>query len=169
MDPPEHLIIQRYSVRFNNFYILQQCNGNATAAASQTAAVIQANPDLAGIFGTNLFSAQGAATAVREAGKQGQVKVVGFDAGPQQVQDLKQEVVDVLIAQHPYDIGYQAVQMAVQYLTTKQAPPEKVVGTGYTVVTRDNLNDPEVARYLYVSDCSQIPADTGTPAATPVM
>lgn len=152
-------------------YLGQEYNGNdATTAASQTAAVIQANPDLAGIFGTNLFSAQGAATAVREAGKQGQIKVVGFDAGPQQVQDLKQNVVDVLIAQHPYDIGYQAVQMAVQYLTTKQAPTEKVVATGYTTVTRDNLEDPEVARYLYVSDCSQIPAaPAGTPVATPAM
>jgi hypothetical protein len=32
------------------------------------AAQLQAHPDLAGIFGTNLFGAEGAATAVREAG-----------------------------------------------------------------------------------------------------
>ena len=140
---------------------------DSTLAAQQTAAKLQANPDLAGIFGTNLFGAQGAATAVREAGLQGQVKIVGFDAGPKQVQDLQQEVVDVLIAQHPYDIGYQGVMMAVEYLTTQAEPAEKVVTTGYTVVTRDNIEEPDVARYLYVADCSQIPAPAASPMASP--
>ena len=53
---------------------------------------LQSDPDLAGIFGTNLFAAQGAAAAVRQQGLQGKVKMVGFDAGPTQVQDLRSEV-----------------------------------------------------------------------------
>ncbi|MEA2514302.1 MAG: ribose transport system substrate-binding protein [Thermomicrobiales bacterium] len=140
-------------------------NDDPTTAASQTAAKLQQHPDLAGIFGTNLFSAEGAATAVREAGKQGQIKIVGFDAGPKQVADLRNEIVDVLIAQHPYDIGYTAVKMAADYLNTKTAPTEKVVTTGYSVVTRDNVEDPEIKTYLYVADCSEIPAATPSPAA----
>ena len=71
----------------------------------------------------------------------------------------------MLIGQHPYDIGYKGVMMAVDYLKTEQAPTEKIVTTGYTVVTKDNLDDPEVKRYLYVADCSEIPA--GTPEASP--
>lgn len=145
----------------------QYNNDDPTTAASQTAAILQANPDLAGIFGTNLFGAEGAATAVREAGKQGKIKIVGFDAGPKQVQDLKDSVVDVLIAQHPYDIGNTGVKMAIEYLTTKTKPTQKVITTGYTIATRDNVADPLVAKFLYVADCSEIPADTGTPAATP--
>lgn len=146
----------------------QYNNDDPTTAASQTSAILQANPDLAGIFGTNLFGAEGAATAVREAGKQGAIKIVGFDAGPKQVQDLKDSIVDVLIAQHPYDIGATAVKMAIDYLNTKTKPAPKVITTGYTIVTRANVADPQVARYLYVADCSQIPAGTGTPVATPV-
>jgi ribose/xylose/arabinose/galactoside ABC-type transport system permease subunit len=68
-------------------------NNDANVAAQITAARLQSDPDLAGIFGTNLFSAQGAAAALREQGLQGQVKMVGFDAGPTQVQDLRSEVV----------------------------------------------------------------------------
>jgi ribose transport system substrate-binding protein len=147
-------------------YVGFDYNGDdPTTAASQTAATLQSHPDLAGIFGTNLFSAQGAARAVAEAGLTGTVKIVGFDAGPQQVADLQNEVVDVLIAQHPYDIGYNAVNMAVDYLETGEEPAEKVVTTGYTVVTRDNIDDPEVARYLYVADCSELPEGFGSPAA----
>jgi ribose transport system substrate-binding protein len=149
-------------------YIGHDYNGDdPTLAASQTAAQIQANPDLAGIFGTNLFSAQGAAAAVKEAGKQGVIKIVGFDAGPQQVADLENGVVDALIAQHPYDIGYQAVNLAADYLLDGTEPAEKVITTGYSIVTRDNLGDPDIARYLYVSDCSEIPAGSPEAVASP--
>jgi ribose transport system substrate-binding protein len=142
-------------------------NDDPTTAASQTSAILQSNPDLAGIFGTNLFGAEGAATAVREAGLQDQVKIVGFDAGPKQVADLKQGIVNSLIAQHPYDIGNTAVKMAVDYLSTGNPPAEKVVTTGYTVVTPDNIEDPDVARYLYVADCSEIPAGSPEAEASP--
>ena len=114
------------------------------------------------------FIAQGAAAAVKEAGKTGEIKIVGFDAGPQQVADLENGVVDALIAQHPYDIGYQAVNLAADYLLDGKEPAEKVVTTGYSVVTRDNLEDPEIKKYLYVSDCSEIPAASPVAAeATP--
>lgn len=144
-------------------------NDDAVTAASLTSAVMQANPDLAGIFGTNLFSAEGAADAVKRGGKTGQIKIIGFDAGPAQVKDLKDGVVQGLIAQHPGDIGYIAVHMAVQYLNTKQPPAQKVVQTGYTVVTADNFSQPDVASHLYVADCSQYvqgtPAVSGTPTS----
>jgi hypothetical protein len=57
--------------------------------------------------------------------------------------------------------------MAVEYLNTQEEPEEKVVKTGYSVVTADTIDDPEIARYLYVADCSEIPDDTATAEATP--
>jgi ribose transport system substrate-binding protein len=143
-------------------------NDDPTTAASQTSAQLQAHPNLAGIFGTNLFSAQGAAAAVKDAGKTGEIKIVGFDAGPQQVADLENGVVDALIAQHPYDIGYQAVNLAADYLIDGKEPAEKVITTGYSTVTRDNLQDPEIQRYLYVSDCSEIPGGSPEAGASPM-
>ncbi len=128
---------------------------------------------MAGIFGTNLFSAQGAAAALREQGLQGQVKMVGFDAGPTQVQDLRSEVVDLLIAQHPGDIGEIAVQLLHEFLTTGEPLDPKDYVTGATIVTRDNIDDPEVARYLYVADCANytlanaVPMPAASPVATP--
>ncbi len=141
----------------------EYCNNDPIQAAAIASARIQSDPDLAGIFGTNLFSAQGAAAGIREQGKRGQIRVVGFDAGPTQVQDLRTEVVDFLIAQHPGDIGTTALQMAVDYLNTKTEPNPNKVTTGYTAITRENISDPEVARYLYISDCSQYVAPEGTP------
>src|SRR5215207_17969 len=151
----------------------EYCDDDANIAAQLTAARLQSDPDLAGIFGTNLFAAQGAAAGVREQGLQGQVKMVGFDAGPTQVQDLRSEVVDLLIAQHPGDIGEIAVQLLHQFLTTSEALDPKDYVTGATIVTRDNIDDPEVARYLYVADCANytlanaVPMPAASPVATP--
>ncbi|MBA3451420.1 MAG: hypothetical protein H0T18_09440 [Chloroflexia bacterium] len=95
--------------------------------------------------------------------------MVGFDAGPTQVQDLRSEVVDLLIAQHPGDIGEVAVQLLHDFLTTGTPPEPKELVTGATIVTRDNIDDAEVARYLYVADCAdyELAGATAVPAASP--
>jgi ribose transport system substrate-binding protein len=128
-------------------------DNDANRAAAIVSARLQSDPDLAGVFGTNLFSAQGAAAGVREQGKTGVVKVVGFDAGPQQVQDLRSEVVDMLIAQLPGEIGEVAVQLLHDYLTTGEAPDPKKYVTSATIVTRENLESEEAQQALYVADC----------------
>ncbi len=106
-------------------------------AAAITKGVLAKNPDLKGIFATNLFGAEGAATGLREAGKQDTVKIVGFDAGPKQVKDLEEGLLQALVAQKPADIGAQGVQQAVAAL--KGEATKKKIGTGSTILTKDNL------------------------------
>jgi ribose transport system substrate-binding protein len=119
-------------------------NDKPEIAAAKTKAALQKNPDLKGIFGTNLFAAEGAATAVREAGAKG-VKIVAFDAGPKQAKDLKDGTVQALIAQKPADIGAQGVQQAYNALTGK--PTTKKIGTGSVSITQDNLAQNQDALY----------------------
>jgi ribose transport system substrate-binding protein len=118
-------------------------------AASIVSAELQRNPDLAGIFATNLFSAEGAATALQQAGKLGKVKIVGFDAGPKQVTDLSKGLVQALVAQQPATIGQDGVQQAYNALTGK--PVTKVINTGYNVITKKNLSQMQSA--LYKANC----------------
>jgi ribose transport system substrate-binding protein len=122
---------------------------DAAKAAAVTKAALAKNPDLKGIFATNLFSAEGAATGVREAGKLGKVKIVGFDAGPKQVDDLKKGVVQALIAQKPAEIGADGVEQAYNALTGKATT--KKIGTGSVAITKDNLDQNQDA--LYKSTC----------------
>jgi ribose transport system substrate-binding protein len=129
------------------------CEDDPNRAAQIANATIQSNPDLAGIFGANIFSVQGAATGVRQAGEQGNIKIVGFDAGPTQIKDLREEAVDALVAQHPSDIGSIAVQMAADYLDSNEKPSKKEVKTGLSIVTRDNYEKPDISKYLYKAEC----------------
>jgi len=99
-------------------FIGQEYSENEPAKAAQiTTAAIAANPDLKAIFASNLFSAEGAATGIKQAGKEGQIKVIGFDAGPDQVTALKAGTVQALIAQKPYTIGTQGVDAAMKALS----------------------------------------------------
>ncbi len=124
-------------------------NGDdATKAQAQVEAQLQKNPDLAGIFGTNVFSAQGAGTVVKNKGLSGKVKVVAFDATKDAINMLRDGTVDLVIAQKPSDMGYLAVEMAVAYLNGATSIP-KHIPTGYAVITRDNMNDPKISQFFY--------------------
>jgi ribose transport system substrate-binding protein len=125
-----------------------QFNENdANNAASQLQAVFARNPDLKGVFGANLFSALGAANGVQQAGQSGVIRVVAFDAPTSIVDNLNTGLVDVAIAQHPAEIGYYGVVSAYAHLTGNSIPVS--IGTGFTIITADNVSDPEVAKYIY--------------------
>ena len=68
---------------------VQYSHDDPATAAQLIGAQLQKDPDLVGVFAANLFSAEGSATGVKQAGKSGQVKIVGFDAGPNQMQALR--------------------------------------------------------------------------------
>jgi ribose transport system substrate-binding protein len=128
----------------------QYSHNEASTAAAIISAQLQADPDLAGVFAANLFTAQGVATGVRQAGAEG-VQVVGFDAGPDQVLQLQAGDVQALVAQQPFTIGQMGVEQAAAALTGGEVTP--VIQTESTVVTVDNMDDPEVSKFLYKSEC----------------
>lgn len=132
-------------------YVGVQYSHNDPATAAQlTSAAMQKDPDIIGIFATNLFAAEGTATGLRQAGKQGAVSVVGFDAGPNQVKALKAGTVQALVAQQPAIIGQYGVDAAVSAL--EGTAPPAIVQTGFTVITNDNIEG-AAADAVYKSSC----------------
>jgi ribose transport system substrate-binding protein len=117
-------------------------------ATQQTAAVLEREPDLAGVFGTNVFSAQGAGTAVVNAGLGGHVQVVAYDATQFAIELLGKGVVTLVLAQKPFDMGYMAVQFAQADAAGVTSLPRRVE-TGFAIIDKDNVKDPEVARFIY--------------------
>jgi ribose transport system substrate-binding protein len=127
-----------------------------TKAAEVTSATIQANPDLAAIYTTNSFGAGGASSAVVAAGKQGKIKIVAYDADPDQVTDLKNGIYDALVVQAPYLEGYDSVQLLVGVLNKSIDPATlpRIFYPPMVIATRDNLNTPDVQKLLYSNTCS---------------
>lgn len=134
---------------FKDIEVLEtQYNDNdANKAASQLQAVFARNADLKGVFGANLFSALGAGNGVQQAGQTGAIKVVAFDAPTSIVDNINTGLVDVAIAQHPAEIGYFGLVSAFAHLTGQSIPV--AIGTGFTVIDKANVGDPNVAKYIY--------------------
>lgn len=134
---------------FPNVEVLEtQFNENdSSLAVSQFQAVLARNPDIKGVFGANLFSALGAGNGVEGAGMTDEVTVIAFDAPTSIVNNISSGVIDAAIAQHPAEIGYFGVMAAYGHLTGQSVPTS--IGTGFTVINADNVNDEDIAKFIY--------------------
>ncbi len=123
----------------------------AARATAAVQAALAAHPDMAGIFAANLVTGQGVGTALKNTGKVGKTKFVGFDASPKQVEDLRAGTVQALIAQEPLEIGAEGIRQAVAAIEGKEV--QKEIKTKMVSVTLETINDPDVSKYLYKSSC----------------
>ncbi len=122
-----------------------------TLAASQTKNLVLKFPNLVGIFGTNLYGAQGAGQAVAAAGKKGKVFVAAYDAEPATVKLLKQGVINVLVVQQPALEGADAVKYAYDILTGHKNLVPKATLVPNIVATTATASNPAVTKYYYQS------------------
>lgn len=99
-----------------------------------------------GIFAVNESAATGLLNSMRSLGMNGKVRFVAFDSSEPLRQALREGDVDGTIVQDPYRMGYLGVWVLVQHLEGKNVSPDgkKTLGTGETVVTKENLASPEV-------------------------
>jgi ribose transport system substrate-binding protein len=108
--------------------------------------ILTAHPDLSGMFCSCEASTLGAVQATKNRGIAGKVKIVGFDASQTLIQDLEHREIDSLVVQNPFRMGYFAVKTLVDHLHGGR--PERRIDTGATLVTADNLNQPDIRELL---------------------
>ena len=101
---------------------MDYCMDVQQKAMEQTTAALQKNPDIVGIFGVNVFSAQGSSQAVKNAGLTGAVKVASWDATETLIAALKAGQVDLVLAQKPAEIGSLGVDRATSTSPRRPRP-----------------------------------------------
>jgi len=124
---------------------VQYGGGDHLKSAEIAKAMIQANPNLKGIFGANEGSAEGAAIGVKESGKK--LVLIGYDSGKEQKDDINSGLMAGAITQNPIGIGKCVVDSAVKALKGEKLP--KKVDTGFYWYDKSNMNDPKIAAVLY--------------------
>ena len=108
--------------------------------------ILTANPQLDAVFASNEPGSVGAAQALKSRGLGGKVKLVGFDSSPTLVEDLKAGVVDALVVQDPFNIGYTAVKTVVAKI--KGETPARKIDSPARVIAAADLGKPEVQKLL---------------------
>lgn len=126
---------------------VQYSQSDVATGMAVTENILTAHPELDGIFAANEPGAIGAGQALISRGLAGKVKLVAFDAAPNEIQALRDGVIQALIVQDPFKMGYLGVKYALDVLQGKEVP--RRVDTGVYVVTKDNLDDPEIRRLLF--------------------
>ncbi|ANA82877.1 BMP family ABC transporter substrate-binding protein [Paenibacillus glucanolyticus] len=126
---------------------IQYGGGDHLKSTDLAKAMMQAHPDLKGIFGANEGSAVGVINAVTEMKKEGQIVVVGFDSGKAQIDAIKNGTMAGAITQNPVGIGYETVKAAVAAIKGEKVEPQ--IDTGFYWYDKNNIDSDEIKAVIY--------------------
>ena len=83
-----------------------------------------------------------------DAGLTGTVKLAGWDASEELINALKDGKLDLLLAQKPRERGSLCVGWGYKYFTEGAEVPKQVI-PGFEFFTRDNVDDPDMQKWIY--------------------
>lgn len=121
-------------------------NSDTATALNQTTDVLNSNKDLKGLFGANEPTAIGMGRAVEEKGLAGKIVAVGFDGAPKLQEMVKKGILQGIVVQSPYNMGYLGIKTAIDAANGKKV--KEFVDTGVFAVTTDNIDTPEAQKAL---------------------
>ena len=121
-------------------------DGMATTALNIMTDLITANPNLRGVFASNLIMAQGAGQAIAENKVADKIKLIGFDSDDKLIGFLTDGTIAALVVQDPYRMGYDGVKNALEASKGEKVP--ETVDTGVNLITKENMNTPRSQELL---------------------
>jgi ribose transport system substrate-binding protein len=124
----------------------QFSKSDPNTALAVTENLLTAHPDLDGIFAASEPGVVGAVNALKQAGKAGKIKLIGWDASPDEIKGVTSGAITALVVQNPFRMGFDSVTAMVHTVRTGQIASSK--DTGVTFVTQQNLNNPQVQAIL---------------------
>jgi len=138
-----HPGIKFLGVKYSHNEVANAANIVSTTAGS--------NPDLKGVYTAETNNTEGAITGVREAKKEGQIHVVGYDTSDPIVQALHDDKLGGNIVQYPYGEGQMGVETLVKAVKGESVPRNQ--SAPFVVATPKNVDTPKVQKYIYKLNC----------------
>ena len=116
-------------------------------ALAEAENLMTAHPDLAGLFADNESSTDGTVRAVKQRGMAGKVQIVGYDASPELIEELKAGTIDSIVVQNPFKMGYESTKAIGLHLRGEQ--PVREMDSGAHLILRENLEQPAIQELLF--------------------
>ena len=111
-------------------------------ALAEAENLMTAHPDLAGFFADNESSVDGTVQAVKQRGLAGKVKIVGFDASETLIEDMRAGVIDSIVVQDPFKMGYESTRQMSLHLNGQAT--EAHIDSGAYLLEPSNVDTPEM-------------------------
>ena len=116
-------------------------------ALAEAENLLTAYPDLAGFFADNESSVDGTVQAVKQRGLAGKVQSVGFDASETLVAAMRAGIIDSIVVQDPFKMGYEGTRQLATHLAGGKA--ERHIDSGAYLLLPDNVDDPEMPAVVF--------------------
>ena len=144
----ENGFIDTIEKEFPDIEIVDTKYGMATVETALQAAedLLTKHAQLDGLYASNASTSVGSAQALQSQGRADSIKMVGFDAEETLIDKLRSGVVDSLVVQDPYKMGYIGVKTLVDKINGKEVP--KLIDTGVELVTLKRLEEPKIKALL---------------------
>lgn len=123
------------------------CDSSYEKAYTLMKELMEKYPDLGLIAGLNEYSSVGAARAVKEAGAEDTIKVVGIDSSQEAIQMMEQGVFQGLVVQKAFKMGYISVRETVRMLQGEKV--DKSIDSGCELVTLENMYTSEIEKLIF--------------------
>lgn len=131
-------------------YVMEQSyysNASEPKAYDIVMKLLQENPEISGIVCMNEPSTVGAAKAIKQLDVSSSVKLVGFDASTDEIAFLEEGIIQAIVVQNPFNMGYLAIRTAVD--ASKGHKVEPLIDTGSEVITKQNMYTKENQKLLF--------------------
>jgi ribose transport system substrate-binding protein len=147
-DEREEGFAQKLKEQYPGIQLVQWLYGDASASKSLSTAedILTSHPDLNGLFASNESSTVGAVRAIRQRNLGAQVVLVGFDATPDLVNNVRDSSIDSLVIQNPYKMGFEGVRTILDKLAGRESA--RRIDTGVTLLTRENVDTAEIQQLI---------------------
>lgn len=122
------------------------CDNDIAKALNIAQDILLSTDNLIGFYGANNHSADGIARALRETGKFDTISAVGYDSDPEEVQALADGVLNALIVQDPWALGYKGLEFVMKSLNNEEVP--KYFNPGVATIKSKNMNEPKMKAML---------------------
>jgi ribose transport system substrate-binding protein len=123
------------------------CNSDENIAEQLTEKLVRDYPDINAIVCTNAYGTTGTARAIDKLGMSGKVKVIGFDSTPEEVGFVEKDVIQALVIQNPFKMGYLGVKYALD--AVNNITPPRNTNTGSNVIDKENMYQPENQKLVF--------------------
>jgi len=137
-------------------------NKDQSLAKSNAEGALTRHPDLQCMVGLWAYNPPAILQAIRTVGREGQVKIVGFDEHPETLQAVSEGQIVGTIVQRPYEFGYRSVEYLAAIVRGQplEPPASKMIFVPHSVVTAENVQQ-------FQAQIEQIKAGNG-PELTPM-
>jgi ribose transport system substrate-binding protein len=125
----------------------QWTDADAAKSLNITTDLLTGNPNLKGVFSAAAPIAVGAAQALKSRGLDGKVNLITFDPSPEVLPLFENKTITAIIAQDPYQMGYQGVAM-IDKVRHNEPIEKKDLLLPPVLIVESNYNSPEVQKLL---------------------